>query len=187
MIQVAILQSLTYGDYNGSITAAELKQKGDTGIGTFDALNGEMIVIDGSIEEVPDDETIPFSNVTFFDADETQSLEAVNDINELKNVLNEKVLELGVNRFYMIRIDGAFSSMNVRSEYSQTEPYKPLATVLETDQTFFDYENLDGTVVGLYCPSYMESLNAVGWHFHFISYDRLKGVMYWTLALIQHS
>ena len=62
--------------------------------------------------------------------------------------------------------------MQVRSELPQTEPYKPLAKVLETDQTFFDYENIKGTVVGLYCPEYMSDLNAVGWHFHFISEDR---------------
>ena len=65
--------------------------------------------------------------------------------------------------------------MNVRSEYAQDKPYKPLAEVLETDQTFFDYENVDGTVVGLYCPPYMEKMNATGWHFHFVSDDKTKG------------
>ena len=44
-----------------------------------------------------------------------------------------------------------------------------------TDQTFFDFENVTGTVVGLYCPAYMSMLNAVGWHFHFISDDRQVG------------
>ena len=57
----------------------ELKQYGDTGIGTFDKLNGELIMLDGEVyraagdgrvEIVSDDETIPFSVVTFMDADE---------------------------------------------------------------------------------------------------------------------
>lgn len=64
--------------------------------------------------------------------------------------------ELGENKFYFIRIDGTFNEMNVRSEYAQEKPYKPLAEVLETDQTFFDYENIEGTVVGLYCPPYFQ-------------------------------
>ena len=57
---------------------AEPKTHRDTGQGTFDGLNGKMIVVDGkvfrtagdgSVEEVPDDETVPFSNVTFLDND----------------------------------------------------------------------------------------------------------------------
>ena len=184
LFQVSLLQGLTFGDYYGSITAEELKQKGDIGLGTFDALDGEMIVLDGviykaksdgTVEVVSDDETIPFSNVTFFDADETIGLENVADIDTLKSLLDEAVAENGGNRFCVIRIDGTFSEMNVRSEYEQTEPYKPLATVLETDQTFFDYSDIEGTVVGLYCPPYMDRLNATGWHLHFVSKDKTVG------------
>ena len=39
----------------------------------------------------------------------------------------------------------------------------------------YEYENIEGTMVGLYCPPYMSSLNVVGWHFHFISKDKTKG------------
>ncbi len=187
LYQVSLLQGLTFGDYHGSISVGELKKKGDTGIGTFNALNGELIMLDGvvyraagdgSVEAVPDDETIPFSNVTFFDKDETQAIASADEINDIKSLtamLDEKVASLGENRFYVIRIDGKFDKMNVRSELAQSEPYKPLAEVLETDQTFFDYENIEGTVVGLYCPPYMSSLNATGWHLHFVSKDKTKG------------
>lgn len=182
--QVSLLQGLTFGDYNGSIPVARLKELGDIGIGTFDALNGELIMLegvvyraayDGSIEIVPDEETIPFSNVTFFDADEEIQLTGIDSVGALKAALDKKVSETGENRFYMIKAEGTFNTMNVRSELPQTKPYKPLAVVLETDQTFFDYENIQGTVVGLYCPAYMNDLNAVGWHFHFVSDDRLYG------------
>ena len=130
---------------------------------------------DGSVEEVPDEETIPFADVTYFDKDEEQDIGEVVDVNALKAILDAKVKGLGANRFYMVRIDGEFAQMHVRSELAQEEPYKPLAKVLETDQTFFDYENVSGTVVGLYCPAYMNMLNAVGWHLHFVSKDRTKG------------
>ena len=182
--QVSLLQGLTFGDYNGSVPVGQLKELGDTGIGTFDALNGELIMLkgivyraahDGTIEAVADDETVPFSNVTFFDTDEVVKLNGIDGINVLKSELDRKVSELGVNRFYMIMAEGTFSTIQVRSEFSQTKPYQPLAKVLETDQTFFDYENIKGTVVGLYCPEYMSDLNAVGWHFHFISDDRMAG------------
>ena len=184
MYQVSLLQGLTLGDYHGSVTAGELKTHGDTGLGTFDGLNGEMIVVDGtvfraagdgSVEEVSDDETVPFSNVTFLDNDVYLNIDGADNFNSLISVLNEIVEERGINRFYMVRIDGTFSEMNVRSELAQEEPYQPLAKVLETDQTFFDYEDIDGTLVCLYCPPYMKDLNAAGWHLHFISADRTKG------------
>ena len=182
--QVSLLQGLTFGDYNGSITVKEVKAMGDIGIGTFDGLNGELIMLDGviyraagdgSVEVVDDNETIPFCNVTFFDCDKSETLTNIQNISALKEVLDQKVNELGGNRFYFIRIDGTFNEMNVRSELAQTAPYQPLAKVLETDQTFFDYSNIKGTIVGLYCPKYMDRLNAVGWHFHFISDDRQSG------------
>ena len=182
--QVSLLQGLTFGDYHGNVTVKELKRHGNIGIGTFDKLNGELILLDGvvyraagdgSVEVVSNKETIPFSNVTYLDADKTKNLKNVVDYKELCGELNKLVEERGKNRFYMIRIDGLFKEMNVRSVNAQEEPYKPLVKVLEYDQTFFDYKDIEGSIVGLYCPPYMSSLNAVGWHMHFISKDKTRG------------
>ena len=184
LCQVSLLQGLTYGDYNGSVPVSRIKELGDTGIGTFHGLNGELIMLDGtvyraaydgSIEVVSDDETVPFANVTFFDPDTVAELDSIDSVASLKEVLDKKVREAGSNRFYMVKAEGVFRTMEVRSELPQTEPYLPLAKVLETDQTFFDYRDIRGTVVGLYCPEYMSQLNAAGWHFHFISEDRNAG------------
>ena len=130
---------------------------------------------DGGVEVVSDDETIPFSVVTFMDADESKKLSEIPNFDALHNMLNYMVQQRGMNRFYMIRIDGMFREINVRSVYAQEEPYKRLTEVLEYHQTFFDYENIEGTMVGVYCPPYMSALNAVGWHLHFISGDKTKG------------
>lgn len=184
MYQVSLLQSLAYGDYCGSVTVKELKQHGDAGIGTFNKLNGELIMLDGiayraagdgSVEIVSDEETIPFSIVTYMDADETRVFKDIPDYDALCGILDQIAKDRGVNRFYMIRVDGMFREVNVRSVYAQERPYKRLAEVMEHDQTFYNYENIEGTLVGVYCPPYMSSLNAVGWHLHFISRDKTKG------------
>ena len=183
MYQVSLLQGLAYGDYYGRVTVEELKQHGDTGIGTFNKLNGELIMIDGEVYraagdgkvELVFDDTVPFSVVTYIDADVTKSFKEISDYDALCEELEKIIEENGKNSFYMVRIDGMFNEMNLRSVYAQEEPYERLAKVLETDQTFFNYKNIEGTMVGLYCPPYMSSLNAVGWHFHFISKDKTKG------------
>ena len=182
--QVALLQSLTQGYYDGIIKVSELKQHGDTGIGTFEGVNGEMIVLDGkvyqalgdgSVKEADENETVPFSNVTFFDEDITVSLSQTDNINSLKDTLTKTVNENGKNLFYMVKINGTFKKMYVRSEIKQEKPYKTLDKALATDQREFNYENISGTVVALYCPDYMGGLNTPGWHFHFISDDKTKG------------
>ncbi len=53
--QVSLLQGLTFGDYNGSLSAKEVKALGDTGIGTFDGLNGELTAIVSIIRDLIND------------------------------------------------------------------------------------------------------------------------------------
>ena len=50
-----MLRDLTQGDYYGSVPVIELKEKEDTGQGTFDKLDGEMIVLDVKKVEKPKD------------------------------------------------------------------------------------------------------------------------------------
>ncbi len=182
--QVALLQSLAQGYFDGSMSVADLKTHGDTGIGTFDGLNGEMIVLDGVVYQatgdgsvvVPaDDETVPFSNVTFFEEDMTLPLSDIADMAALQAALNEVVRERGANLFYMVKIPGTFSSIKVRSEFKQEKPYRNLDVALAADQNEFDFQDVQGTMVGLYCPDYMGDLNSVGWHFHFLTEDLAQG------------
>lgn len=184
LFQVALLQSLMQGEYDGVITVGELKTYGDTGIGTFQSVNGELIALDGvvyralwdgSVDVPSDDETVPFSNVTFFDADITKNNITAASSDELKDIMNSMANSSGRNQFYMAKVTGNFPSVLVRSELPQKEPYKHLDEALKTDQREFTYKDISGTVVALYCPDYMDGLNTYGWHLHFISEDRTKG------------
>ena len=184
MFQVSLLQSLTEGDFEGSVTVGELKKHGDTGIGTFDGLDGELVMVDGEVwqaagdgkvNNMADDKTIPFGNVTFLDADETLDVSGIASFKDLTAALDKRVEALGPNNFYAVRIDGSFAKMNVRSEYKQEKPDPTIVDALAADQTFFDLENVEGSMVGVYCPPYMTSLNSAGWHFHFVTADRKQG------------
>ena len=182
--QVALLQSLAQGYFGGTVTAKDLRAMGDTGIGTFEGLNGEMIVLEGTVYQalgdgrvvVADDkEIIPFANVTFFDTDVSVKLSNIADKAALEKVLNQVVKEQGANSFYMVKLHTEFPSILFRSEYGSSKPYPTLVEALKGKQTEFQHKNIKGTLVGLYCPGYMSGLNSAGWHFHFISDDRKHG------------
>lgn len=75
---------------------------------------------------------------------------------------------------YAIRVDGTFRLMKVRSVPKQVKPYQKLSEVIKTQQTF-EFQNIQGTLVGFYCPSYLNGVNTAGYHFHFLSDDRMHG------------
>ena len=184
MFQVATLQSLMLGYYDGVSTVGELKKNGTIGIGCFEGVDGELIMLDGtvyqaiydgSIKTPSDSVKIPYATVSPFENDISAELNNIDSLETLKKQMTAIVEKNGRNLFYFVRIDGDFDFVNFRSEYVQKKPYKPLAKAMETDQTFFDLTNVSGTIVGLYCPDYMDKLNTPGWHFHFISADKKMG------------
>ena len=192
LAQVALLQSLAQGYFGGTVTVKDLRAMGDTGIGTFEGLNGEMIVLDGTVYQAlgdgrvvvaPDTEIIPFANVTYFDNDISIKLSNIADKASLEKILNRAVKEQGENSFYMVKLHTVFPSILFRSEYGSSKPYPTLVEALKGKQTEFTHKNIKGTLVGLYCPNYMGELNSVGWHFHFISDDRKHGGHILELAI----
>ena len=143
-----------------------------------------MIMLDGviyranqnlEINVVDDKIKIPFSNVTFFEKDFAVKLKDIADKNSLETYLNKFVHKHGYNSFYFIKIPATFNSILIRSEAGQKKPYPTLVESLQATQQEKTFENVNGTIVGLYCPPYMGGLNSTGWHFHFISEDKTFG------------
>ena len=52
LFQVSTIDALLEGVYDGDLTFEELKNQGDLGIGTFNALDGEMIGLDGEFYQI---------------------------------------------------------------------------------------------------------------------------------------
>ena len=182
--QVSLMQSFMHGEYDGVITVGELKSYGDTGLGTFEGVNGEMIVLDGvvyqaaadgSVNIMKDNETVPFSTVTPFDEDEKIPEISANSFENLTAQLDKKIEENGTNNIYVVKIHGNFSNITVRSVVKQEKPYKEFTEVAKVDQRVFNYTNQSGTIIAVYFPEYMSELNMHGWHLHFLNDDKDKG------------
>lgn len=184
MYQVSLMQAFMHGEYNGVITVGDLKSHGDTGLGTFEGVNGEMIILDGvvyqaaadgSINVMEDNETIPFATITNFDEDAKIDNIAGKDFDDLTGKLDKEISKYGTNNMYVIKLKGDFSNITVRSIEKQEKPYKEFTDVATVDQKVFNHTGQTGTIVAVYFPEYMNELNMHGWHLHFLSDDKTKG------------
>ena len=181
LFQYSTLGALLEGVYDGEMTYAEINQHGDFGLGTFNALDGEMIAIDQQVYQikadgiayrVSDELKTPFAVVTFFEPDDTLLIDETIDCEALKDYVDSKLPTENIP--YAIKVDGIFSYMKTRSVPRQEKPYPELLDVLE-EQPIYEFQEIEGVMVGFRLPSYMEGANAPGYHFHFITEGRDAG------------
>ncbi|MBQ7584528.1 MAG: acetolactate decarboxylase [Lachnospiraceae bacterium] len=185
MYQVSTLQALALGYSRAVINAGELIREGDTGLGTFEDVNGEMIVMDGhcfradqdgNVTEVSTETGVPFAAVARLCGEQQFPLEDMPDITSVRTELTRKIEErFGLNSMHVVRIDGVFEKVDARSEAPYRSHHITLKEVLAQTQEAFLFENIRGSLVGVYFPDYMDGINMPGWHLHFLSEDRSKG------------
>lgn len=185
MYQVSTLQALALGYTRPVIPVEELLTHGDIGLGTFEDVNGEMIVLDGGCFRAIEDGTVikadlemgvPFASVTrTVDAREFP-VDEISGIEDLKTFLTLKIEEdFALNSMHMIRIDGKFSKVRARSETPYKSQHVDLKDILAKTQRDFEFDDITGTLVCVYYPDYMDGINLPGWHIHFLSDDRTCG------------
>lgn len=181
LYQISTINSLFAGHYDGLQDISWLKAYGDLGIGTFDRLDGELIMLDGQVYQSradgrlvvpPDSMRVPFANVTHFEPDVTLQVAQVADVAALQQLLAEKMPHQ--DAFYAIRIEATFRHLKVRTVSAQSKPYRPLEEVLKTP-IVFEADNVKGTVVGFWSPDYVGKINLPGYNLHFVSADRQLG------------
>jgi acetolactate decarboxylase len=181
LYQISTIDALMQGVYDGILPVGELKKHGDFGIGTFDALDGEMIVLDGVVYQakadghiytVTDDQTTPFATVTGYSRDRSATTSAPMNLSVFSSVM-EKQLPSG-NMIYAVRIHETFPTMKVRAIPAQKEPYPALSEAAK-NQSVYTYSNTTGTIVGFYTPVFFKSVNVAGYHLHYLSDDHKTG------------
>ena len=185
MFQVSTLQALALGYSKQVISVEQLMLRGDTGLGTFEDVGGEMIVLGGHcycaderglVTEAKPDTGVPFASVAFMKNAREFELGPIADIEALKQELDLKIEEdFGLNSMHMACIDGLFESVNARSETAFRSQHVSLKDVLWKTQKDYRFSQIAGSLVCVYYPDYMDGINAAGWHLHFISDDRLHG------------
>ena len=183
--QVSTLQALSLGFSKSVVTVEELLRHGNFGLGTFEDVDGEMIVLDGKCYRAKDngeaelaegERGTPFAVVCSFQSNRSEELGKIDTIEQLKDWLTLRIEEdFGLNSMYAVRIDGEFSKVDARSESGTCAHHLTLKEALSVTQKAFVFENIKGSLVCVYYPDYMNGINAAGWHMHFLSEDKKNG------------
>ena len=180
--QYSTIAALAAGSYQGALTVGELRTHGDLGLGTFNGLDGEMILLDGTVWQVrPDGRPavaadgvgVPFATAIRFAARRTLEVPAGLDMAALTALLDGTVEDPSL--IQAVRIDGRFGRLTLRSVPAQIPPYRPLADIIPGEQVVFDLTDAEGTLVGFRYPPNLAGANVAGWHMHYVAADRRSG------------
>jgi acetolactate decarboxylase len=178
--QVATIDALLTGVYDGHMSLETLRRYGDFGIGTFEGLDGEMILLggtfhkvraDGKVYQPPLSERTPFACVTKFIPDHREVISNLPDMKALEARID--ALAPQQNRFCAFIVRGDFRHVRARSVPAQKRPYPPLTEVTRS-QTIFTLSKVHGTLIGFRSPAFVKGVNVPGYHVHFLA-DDLSG------------
>ena len=182
LTQLAPFIYILSGNYDGALTVAQFKAAGNIGIGTFEGLDGEAVLLDGSVFQIRGDGTVhtpedtrhmPFGACTLFDDDIRRKMAHVDSFENFSKALESSFEDKQI--FQAVRVHGVFKRMRVRSCDKQLKPYRPLAEATK-QQHEFTYEHVRGTLVGFWTPPFVPgAIGVPGFHLHFLSDDRTQG------------
>lgn len=181
LYQTSTMSALLAGVYDGDVTVGELLRHGDFGLGTFDHLDGEMIVLDGvchhlradgsAVRAAPTERT-PFAAVTRFTPEGTFTVAEPTDWTGVTQRIDDLVGS--ANLMCAIKVRGRFTTVDTRTVREQQRPYPPLvqATAGQAHTTFTD---TDGTLAGFRMPAYDQGISVSGYHLHLLTADHARG------------
>jgi acetolactate decarboxylase len=180
--QVSTISSLLAGGYDGDTTVGDLLRHGNFGLGTFNGVDGEMMVLDGEAYRgtvdgrahvVAASELTPFAVVVALHPQGSVPVATGQSLEQLEAALD--ALPYSASRVLAARVNGHFRAITLRSEPKQQPPYRPLAEVMKAQQVVHTIEEVEGTLIGFRFPAAASSVNVAGWHFHFLSADKTRG------------
>lgn len=180
LYQHGTLALLVPGLLTGTMTMKELLTHGDTGIGTGEGLDGELIILDGvayqvnakgQVNKVNDDFTVPFASVHFGQFKPLQSFSDLK-MNQFENEIAKLIK--APNTFFAVLAKGSFKTMKTRAVAKSRPPYQTLVETAKA-QSIFERGNVSGTLLSYYAPDIFHGVAVGGFHTHFLADDQSIG------------
>ena len=179
--QFSTISALLEGVYDGDATIAEILRHGDFGLGTFNHLDGEMVILDGVCYRLRSDgsatraaltDRTPFAAVTRFHSDFEIAIQTRTDGADVTGAIDRQIKSS--NLIYAIQITGRFAELHTRTVMAQEPPYPPLTQATE-GQAETRFADMTGALVGFRTPDFEQGISVAGYHLHFLNSDRTAG------------
>lgn len=179
--QIGTYDYLVSPDYDGLAPLGAATSGATIGLGTFDHLNGELVILGGTVYRVPTTGTpvvvspnarTPFVQAIAFDPQARAVVPRGTSCTDLGPLITE--LAGTSDGIIAVRLHGRFPQLTTRSVPRQSTPYPPLSEVV-AQQVEFDLDRSNATLVGFWQGPSMAGVGAPGLHLHGLTTDRDAG------------
>ncbi|MEY4136077.1 MAG: hypothetical protein RL205_205 [Actinomycetota bacterium] len=179
--QIGTYDYLVSPDYDGLAPVASASGGMTLGLGTFDHLDGELVMIGGQVYRVGTDGTpmrvdgsqsTPFFESVRFVPTASGPVPPGTTCANLLAAVN--ALIGSTTGMVAVRVRGTFTDITFRSVPAQTAPYLPLAQVV-AKQTLFPLGQRRAVLVGFRTGPDLAGIGAPGLHLHGLTSDRSGG------------
>ncbi|TFC92427.1 MULTISPECIES: acetolactate decarboxylase [Cryobacterium] len=181
IFQTSLMSALLDGVYEDEMTVRDLLGHGSFGIGTFNGLDGEMLIIDGTCYQLRADGGVSKADLGAY----TPYAVVTNFVPHIESDLPNNVVRAEASKFidkltasenymYALRIDGDFEWIRMRTVVKQEKPYRPMVEATDED-AIIELHDVSGVVAGFRTPLYEQGIGVPGCHTHFLTDDRTAG------------
>ena len=184
--QFSFVDALVAGLFDGAFPASQVSAHGTLGVGCGDALDGELVLLDGALHvcradgvtPVELDARLPFAEVVDFTPTFRQELTGPLSEADFEQLVDSLVPSH--NLFYAIRVDGVFDSLTVREAQKQLRstgqqhPFPGLAEAVKSQHESTVGETT-GTLLGFKGPDVFQGLSVADYHLHYLADDTRFG------------
>lgn len=180
--QIGTYDYLLTPDYDGLAPITDVPARVTLGLGTFDRLDGELVLLGGVIYRVGIDgrpgvvdepRTTPFFQAVRFSPQRHSSVPPGTTCTELLALVDD--LAGTSDGLLAVRVRGSFEAVTFRSVPPQEPPYLPISDVIAADQVQFPLSDVTATLVGFRGGRDVLGIGAPGLHLHGVTNDRAVG------------
>jgi len=172
LVQVGTFAYLTQPDFRGLAAIGSVLTDETLGLGTFDNLDGEFVMVggrayqvktDGVPRPVDPDLRTPFLQAVRFQPERSGPVPPGTRCDQLTPIID--TLAGSTDRIVAVRVRGTFSDLEARSVSPVPPPFKPLAEVVAS-QTVFPRGSVRAVLVGFRQGTTALGVGQPGLHLH---------------------
>ena len=195
--QIETVHDLFAGRYEAVTTVGEAFADAVVGLGVAEAVDGEIVHVDGVTWRIPADGVpriappdlgMPFSVAASGGTPVTRSVPTGASLPDLTALVDDVLIAESLHHDYLVAavtVVGEFERVLLRSEHPQEPPYKPLGNPgAVTGEVRFELAPWTGTLAGFRFPDVSDDVVIPGLHLHGIAADHGSGGHCHELAVV---